>query len=156
HDFNNLLGLIMMRTSLLQSRTTTTDSTWHELDQIRAACERGAALSRQLLAFSRRQPVERRPLELGHLVRELEQSLLPPVGEDVEVITTVDGATHIQGDPSQIEQVVMNLVVNARDAMPEGGTLRISVDVVRLEHAHVTSGPLPSGSYARLTVADTG
>jgi two-component system cell cycle sensor histidine kinase/response regulator CckA len=156
HDFNNLLALVLMRTSILQSRVAPSSSMWAELDEIRAACDRGAALSRQLLAFSRRQPTEQRPLELGHLVKELQRTMLPLVGEDIEAITEVGGEAHIEGDPSQLEQVLMNLVVNARDAMPRGGTLRVSVDTVDLGRTAIATGELPAGSYARLRVADTG
>jgi signal transduction histidine kinase len=156
HDFNNLLALIMMRTSLLQAKLTSADPMFGDLDQIRSACERGAALSRQLLAFSKRQPQERRPLDLGQLVRELERSLLPLVGEDIEVVASIAGDTRIEGDPSQLEQVLMNLVVNARDAMPGGGTLRLTVDAVGIPDMTVTSGRLRAGAYARLAVSDTG
>ncbi len=156
HDFNNLLALIMMRTSLLQAKLTSADPMFGDLDQIRSACERGAALSRQLLAFSKRQPQERRPLDLGQLVRELERSLLPLVGEDIEVVASIAGDTRIEGDPSQLEQVLMNLVVNARDAMPGGGTLQLTVDAVAIPELTVTSGRLRAGAYARLAVRDTG
>jgi signal transduction histidine kinase len=156
HDFNNMLAVILMRTSMLQSRFPPSDPIRQDLDEIRTACERGAGLSKQLLAFSRRQPVERRPIDLGQLVRELQRSLVPLVGEDIEITTSITDDTRIEGDPSQLEQVVMNLVVNARDAMPTGGTLHIAVEVVQLEATTVTSGALPAGSYARLTVSDTG
>jgi signal transduction histidine kinase/CheY-like chemotaxis protein len=156
HDFNNLLAVVLMRTSVLQSRVGPANPMWQELDEIRAACDRGAALGRQLLAFSRREPVERRPLELGAVTRDLQRSLLPLLGEDIEVVTSIADEAHIEGDPSQLEQVLMNLVVNARDAMPDGGTLRIGVDVVELGDTPIATGTLPAGSYARLRVADTG
>jgi signal transduction histidine kinase/predicted hydrocarbon binding protein len=156
HDFNNLLALVLMRTSLLQGKVAPSSSTWQELDEIRVACERGAALSKQLLSFSRRQPVETRPIELASLMRELERTLMPLVGEDVEVKSELRDEAHIVGDRSQLEQVVMNLVVNARDAMPTGGVLTLAVDVVTLATTTVTTGELPEGSYARLRVTDTG
>ncbi|MBV8755672.1 MAG: response regulator [Deltaproteobacteria bacterium] len=156
HDFNNLLGMVLMRASLLQSRVTKEDPAWRELDQIRHACERGGALSRQLLAFSKRQRVEKRPLELGQLLRELARTLLPLVGEDIEVTTQLVSEAHIEGDRSQMEQVLMNLVVNARDAMPGGGTLTLTVDVIDTPARRVTTGPLPMARYATLAVSDTG
>ncbi|MGE5184946.1 MAG: ATP-binding protein [Acidobacteriota bacterium] len=156
HDFNNLLATVLMRASRLQSRVAKDDPSWRELEQIRFACERGGALSRQLLAFSKRQPSERKPLELGQLVRELERTLLPLVGEHIEVVTTVRHDAHIEGDRSQLEQVLMNLVVNARDAMPGGGVLHLEVDVAELPSQRVTTGPLPAGRYATLAVSDTG
>ncbi|HEY5943852.1 MAG TPA: ATP-binding protein, partial [Kofleriaceae bacterium] len=156
HDFNNLLAIILMRTSMMQTRLPQSSSMYEELGEIRTACERGAALSSQLLAFSRRQPVEMLPLELGHLLRELQRTLLPLVGDDIEVVTDIRGEAHIAGDRSQLEQVVMNLVVNARDAMPTGGTLRIAIDVAQLDHTTITTGELQAGSYARLRVTDTG
>ncbi len=156
HDFNNLLGMILMRASLLQSRVTKEDPEWRELDQIRHACERGGALSRQLLAFSKRQKVEKRPIELGQLLRELARTLLPLVGEDIEVTTQLASEAHIDGDRSQIEQVLMNLVVNARDAMPGGGRLALTVDTIDTPARRLTTGPLPEGRYATLAVSDTG
>jgi signal transduction histidine kinase/CheY-like chemotaxis protein len=156
HDFNNLLGLILMRTSLLQKRLAKDDATWRELDQIRYACERGGALSRQLLAFSKRQTPERTPIALGQLVRELEQTLLPLVGEHIEVVTDLDHDARIEGDRSQLEQVLINLIVNARDAMPDGGTLSLAVGVTEHPGLRVTTGPLRAGRYATLTVTDTG
>jgi len=156
HDFNNLLGMILMRASLVQSRMPKEDPAWRELDQIRHACERGGALSRQLLALSKRQRVEKRPLELGQLLRELARTLLPLVGEDIEVTTTLASEAHIEGDRSQIEQVLMNLVVNARDAMPGGGTLSLTVDSIETPARRLSTGPLAEGRYATLAVSDTG
>jgi two-component system cell cycle sensor histidine kinase/response regulator CckA len=156
HDFNNLLAMILMRASLLQSRLPRTDPAWSELAQIRHACERGGALSRQLLAFSKGQAGTKQPLELGQLLRELGRSLLPLVGEHIEVLTTLEQPAHLEGDRSQIEQVLMNLVVNSRDAMPNGGTLTIIVDAIESPDLRLTTGPLPAGRYATLSVADTG
>ena len=156
HDFNNLLGAILMRASRLQRGVPRDDERWTELEQIIFACDRGGALSRQLLAFSKRQTVERRPLELGQLVRELERTLMPLVGEHIEVVTTIYRPAHIEGDRSQLEQVLMNLVVNARDAMPRGGVLHLEVDAVDTLAHQVTTGPLAEGTYATLAVSDTG
>ena len=156
HDFNNLLGMILMRTSLLQTKLASDDPMARDLEQIRHACERGGALSRQLLAFSKRQPLEKRPLELGQLVGELARTMLPLLGEDIEVITDVKREAHIEGDRSQLEQVLMNLIVNARDAMPDGGTLGLAIDVVETTDLRVTTGPLPAGRYAMLSVSDSG
>src|SRR3569623_1061393 len=156
HDFKNLLGMILMRASLVQSRMPKEDPAWRELDQIRHACERGGALSRQLLALSKRQRVEKRPLELGQLLRERARTLLPLVGEDIEVTTTLASEAHIEGDRSQIEQVLMNLVVNARDAMPGGGTLSLTVDSIETPARRLSTGPLAEGRYATLAVSDTG
>ncbi|HEU0035931.1 MAG TPA: ATP-binding protein [Kofleriaceae bacterium] len=157
HDFNNLLGLILMRASVLQSRHDTDDPAWRELEQIRTACGRGAALSRQLLAFSKRQPLDRESLDLGELVREHATTLLPLVGEHIELVTAIDGDAHIEGDRSQLEQVLMNLVVNARDAMPHGGVIRLAVTTHELAtDTMLTTGRLSAGRHVSLSVADTG
>ncbi|HSD90738.1 MAG TPA: ATP-binding protein [Kofleriaceae bacterium] len=156
HDFNNLLGVILMRATMAQSRLAQSDPAWRDLEQIRKASERGGALSRQLLAFSKRQPLERKPLDLGHIVREVQNSLLPLVGEHIQVVTSLGPLAYIEGDQSQIEQVLMNLVFNARDAMARGGVLRLSVDVVDMQSSKLTTGPLAAGRYARLAVGDTG
>jgi signal transduction histidine kinase len=156
HDFNNLLGSILMRASRMQNRIANDDPMWRELELIQHACARGGALSRQLLAFSKRQPLEREPLDLARVVREMEATLLPLVGEHIEVVTEIRQDAHIEADRSQLEQVVMNLVVNARDAMPRGGVLRITVDIVELTDTRVTTGPLSAGRYALLAVADRG
>ena len=156
HDFNNLLGMILMRTTMLQSRLPAGDPMARDLEQIRHACERGGALSRQLLTFSKRQPLAKAPMELGKVVAELTHNLLPLLGEDVEVHTSVARDAHIEGDRSQLEQVLMNLLVNARDAMPGGGQLKLVVDVVDSAPLRVTTGPLPARRYAVLTVSDSG
>ncbi|HBB97447.1 MAG TPA: hybrid sensor histidine kinase/response regulator [Blastocatellia bacterium] len=128
------------------------------MDEIRKAGERAASLTRQLLAFSRRQVLEPKVLDLNGLIGNLEKMLRRLIGEDVELLTVLGPAIgRVQADAGQIEQVILNLAVNARDAMPKGGTLTIETQDVELDEAyareHVT---VRTGSYVMLAVTDTG
>jgi two-component system, cell cycle sensor histidine kinase and response regulator CckA len=158
HDFNNLLGIILTRSSLVQVRCGRADPLWREMEQIRASCRRAAALTRQLLAFSRGQEVERRSLDLNAIVGDLGKTLVPLVGEHIDVtIAAGPDVPPVEADAGQIEQVLMNLVVNARDAMPAGG--RLAVETRReliAAPTPVRTGELRPGVYAVLSVADTG
>src|SRR5215467_13770417 len=157
HDFNNLLTIIKGYTELARRRAETPELKI-DIDRIDDASERAAALVRQLLAFSRRQVLQPKNLDLNSVVRGLEQLLRRLLGEDIRLQTTLgEGVGTIKADPSQVEQVLMNLVVNARDAMPEGGTLIIETCNAELdqkyagEHVSVKPGP-----YVMLAVSDTG
>jgi two-component system cell cycle sensor histidine kinase/response regulator CckA len=157
HDFNNLLTIIKGYTDLARRRAETPELRT-DIDRIEDASERAAALVRQLLAFSRRQVLQPKNLDLNGVVRGLEQLLRRLLGEDIQLATTLDaGVGTIKADPSQVEQVLMNLVVNARDAMPEGGKLIIETCNAELdqkyagEHVSVKPGP-----YVMLAVSDTG
>jgi PAS domain S-box-containing protein len=157
HDFNNLLTAILGHTEMLIEDVSRESPLRQELIEVRAAALRATALTRQLLAFSRRQVLSPRVLELGTVVRDLEPMLRRVIGEDVVLAIACEPALTVRADQSQLEQVIVNLAVNARDAMPSGGQLSI-----RAEREHVAAsepGPgdaLLSGEYAVLTVSDTG
>jgi PAS domain S-box-containing protein len=157
HDFNNLLTIIKGYTELARRRAETPELKT-DIDRIEDASERAAALVRQLLAFSRKQVLQPRNLDLNSVVSGLEQLLRRLLGEHIQLKTTLDDKLGtIKADPSQVEQVLMNLVVNARDAMPEGGRLIIETCNAELdqkyasEHVSVKPGP-----YVMLAVSDTG
>jgi len=157
HDFNNLLTIIKGYTELARRRAETPEAKT-DIDRIEDASERAAALVRQLLAFSRRQVLQPKNLDLNSVVGGLEHLLRRLLGENIELQTSLGTQLGtIKADPSQVEQVLMNLVVNARDAMPEGGRLIIETCNAELdqkyasEHVSVKPGP-----YVMLAVSDTG
>ena len=158
HDFNNLLTVITGSAEMLSEDLDADDPRRADAEEIRRAAERGAALTRQLLAFTHRQV--RRPLaiDLRAVVDEMDGLLARVIGEHIEVVTQAPAQPlAVHADPTEIEQVVMNLAVNARHAMPEGGVLSILLDEVRLDEAAVARmGGLAPGGYARLRVSDTG
>src|ERR1051325_9235913 len=131
HDFNNLLTAIMGYSELLLNRLGESDTMRVEMEEIRKAAERAAALTRQLLAFSRQQVLQPKVLNLNTVVLEIEKMLCRLIGEHIDLKTTLaSGLGDVRVDPNQIEQILMNLAVNARDAMPEGGTLTISTNKI--------------------------
>ena len=158
HDFNNLLSVIMTYTELLLMDLEATDPQRHDLESIRQAASTGAALTRQLLAFSRQQVLEPRVLTLNEVVRGAERILRPLIGEDVTLVTTLErDAGRVRADAGQIEQVIMNLAVNARDAMPEGGTLTIETSSLELMEEYASENfQAKPGRYVVLSVSDTG
>ncbi len=158
HDFNNLLSVIVGHAALALEEMAPDNPQKTDLEAIRRAGDRAVTLTRQLLVFSRQQLLEPRVLRLGQVVAEFAKILPRLLGEDIELSTsTRASAGKVHADASQIEQIVMNLAVNARDAMPRGGKLRIEVSDVRLEASHAESHPnLEPGPYAVLTVADSG
>jgi two-component system cell cycle sensor histidine kinase/response regulator CckA len=156
HDFNNLLSIILSYSSLLLEDGN--GSQQEELTEIKRAGERAAELTQQLLAFSRRQVLEPKVVDLNQVITGIDRMIRRIVGEDIQLRTVpTNGLWKTKVDPGQIEQVVMNLVVNARDAMPKGGILTIETGNVELddaygeEHAGVAGGP-----YVMLAVSDTG
>ncbi len=158
HDFNNLLTAISANAELALSALSTEDRACSEVEEIRRVTARGAALTRQLLAFSRTRPVRPVVVDVGSIVAGLGQLLQRLIGENIEMkLATQPGACHVNADPGQLEQAVVNLAVNARDAMPEGGVLEIAVDSCSLSqplpHPH---GVIAAGEYVRLDVKDTG
>ncbi|HTD23044.1 MAG TPA: ATP-binding protein [Terriglobales bacterium] len=158
HDFNNLLTVIMGYGGSLRDRLKHDDEAREQAKRIAQAADKAAALTRQLLAFSRMQLLEARVINLNNLVVNLEKMLHRLIGEDIELITrTTLGLRRVKADPGQIEQVVMNLVVNARDAMPEGGTMTLETANVDLDenYAATHAGVIP-GAYVMLAVSDTG
>ena len=129
HDFNNLLTVIEGYARMLREEVQIEESAQEYVEEIIRAADRASALTRQLLAFSRNEPAEPRLLDLNETVGQMQGMLRRVIGEDIELATTLAREeAGILADPGQIEQVVMNLVVNARDAMPQGGRLRIEVD----------------------------
>ena len=154
HDFNNILGVILGYGEQLQRRIQDPVLTG-KVQQILQASERAAALTRQLLAFSRRQVVDPKVLDLSAIVSEMEKMLRRLIGEDVSLsVAAVSDLGAVRADPGQIEQVLMNLAVNARDAMPDGGGLTIALENVEL--AARPGLTLPAGPYVMLSVTDTG
>jgi two-component system, cell cycle sensor histidine kinase and response regulator CckA len=154
HDFNNLLSVIDLQSEFLGQSFLAGDPRLEELEEIQRASRHGAALTRQLLAFSRRQVTKPRVVSVNRLVRDTERMVRRILGEDIEVVTDLAGdAAAIRIDPSQFEQALLNLVVNARDAMPTGGrlTLRTCLDA-----CHADSPCTPGSQCVRVDVADTG
>jgi len=158
HDFNNLLGIITGYSELLEKDLGPDHQGLGRLQQIRRAADRAAGLTRQLLAFSRKQILQPRILDLGEVVSDVEKMLRRLIGEDVQVVTAFGpGLGRVQADPGQIEQVLVNLAVNARDAMPGGGKLIIETANADLDEAYArTHDGVAPGRYVLLSVSDTG
>src|SRR6266852_1549246 len=158
HDFNNLLTAILGNTQLLLRDLPPGDSKRGDVEEIRKASERAASLTRQLLAYSRRQMLQPEVLDLNVVVAEMDKMLRRLIGEHIALAAVLaPDLGRVRADPNQIEQVIVNLAVNARDAMPEGGKLTIETANVDLDEtfaqAHLGS---VAGSYAMLAVTDTG
>jgi signal transduction histidine kinase len=158
HDFNNILTVITGHSELLLRQLDADDPRRKNAEQIEKAAYRAAALTRQLLTFSRKQVIEPRVLKLNAIILNIEKMLRRLIGEDIEFCTVLDSAAgHIKADPGQIEQVIMNLAVNARDAMPNGGKLTVTTANTTLDKKHLNNFPdLCAGDYVMLTIADTG
>ncbi len=158
HDFNNLLTVIMGHSQVLLGELPSGNPIRAKIEEMQKAGERAASLIRQLMAFSRKQPLEPKILPLNSVVGNVESMLRRLIGEDIQLVIRPDPFNgHVKADPGQLEQVLMNLVVNARDAMPNGGLLAIETSQTELartpmHHLH----PLPLGQYVKLTVTDTG
>lgn len=158
HDFNNILTLILMNLDLLQQAELGDPSLHEAVQQIAEAVERATNLTRQLLAFSRRQKPQMRILDLNEVIGGLTKMLQRIIGEDITLQLRLHaGPAPVMADPGMLEQVLMNLVVNARDAMPQGGLLEIEVSTLHLEERELQfhAGRRP-GAFIRLTVRDTG
>ena len=158
HDFNNLLTVISGFSSIQLERTAESDPVHHEAEQIKGAADRAAALTRQLLAFSRQQVLEPRLINLNENVRNLGKMVRRLIGEDIEVLTQLDPALGtVKVDPGQVDQVLMNLAVNARDAMPSGGQLMIQTENVELDESYASRHKyVTPGRYVLLAVSDSG
>lgn len=158
HDFNNLLGVIIGNTQLLEETSNFTTAQKKRIHEIEKAAERATTVTRQLLAFSRKQVLEAKVLDLNALIIDVSKMLRRLIGEDVELTLRLGPAAgHIKADPGQLEQVIMNLAVNARDAMPQGGKLVFETTNLELMDDHPVGRPqVAPGPYVLLSVSDTG
>jgi PAS domain S-box-containing protein len=158
HDFNNILTAITGYADLLLEDLGATDPRRQDADEIHKAADRAAGLTRQLLAFSRQQVLQPTVIEVNKLVGDLEKMLRRLLGEDVELTTRLAPTTgRVKADPGQLEQVIMNLAVNARDAMPTGGKLTLETGNMDLDESYATDHyPARAGPFVMLAVSDTG
>jgi len=158
HDFNNLLTAILGCTQLLLHATPPEDARREDVEEIKNAGLRAAELTRQLLAFSRRQVLAPKLLDMNSVVANMDKMLRRLIGEDVALVTELAADLGpVNADPGQLEQVLLNLAVNARDAMPQGGRLTIATaNVVLTEEYAERHHRLPPGQYVLLAVSDTG
>src|SRR5213593_17011 len=158
HDFNNLVTIITGYSDMVLSRIGPEDPMRRDIEQIKKAGDRAHSLTRQLLAFSRRQMLQPKVLDLNAVVSNLEPMLHRLIGENIElVIELKPGLGQVKADPGQIEQVIMNLAINASDAMPQGGKLLLETDNAELDETYARRHlPMQPGSYVRLAVTDTG
>ncbi|HYG98597.1 MAG TPA: PAS domain S-box protein [Terriglobales bacterium] len=157
HDFNNLLSVIVGYTYVLQSSLPDDDGLRGSAQQVMHAAEKASALTRQLLAFSRRQVLQPEIVDLNDIVNSMQKMLPRLIGEDIDVLTIpASSLAKIKADPSQVEQVIMNLVVNARDAMPNGGKLTVETSDMHFSEADAAHHGIKPGDYVLLAVSDTG
>jgi PAS domain S-box-containing protein len=158
HDFNNVLTVVIGRCQLLLNRFSPEDAVYPSLEEIESTAQRAANLTRQLLAFSRNQPSARQPLDLNATVTAVSDMLGRLIGENIELDVTLDEKLGlVMADPGQIEQIIVNFAVNARDAMPTGGRLHIRTCNTELGAAFVALHPAATlGPHVRLDVRDTG
>lgn len=158
HDFNNILTVISGYSEILMKKIAADDPNHARVQEIKRAAERASSLTRQLLAFSRKQVLQPKRFDLNSLVTDMSRMLLRLIGEDIDLVTVL---THefaqINADPGQIEQVLMNLIVNARDAMPNGGKIIIETSILEMDSVHPrTHVPTKPGRYVMLGVTDNG
>jgi signal transduction histidine kinase len=158
HDFNNILTAIMGHSELLLRQLDADDPRRKNAEQIEKVTHLAAGLTRQLLIFSRKQVIEPRVLNLNAVILDTKKMLCRLIGENIEFCTLLDPAAgHIKADPGQIEQVIMNLAVNARDAMPNGGKLTVTTTNTILDKNHLNNFPdMDAGNYVMIAIADTG
>ncbi len=158
HDFNNLLTAIGGYSDLLIHRLDGSSPMRRDVEEIRKAGERATSLTRQLLAFSRQQVLQPKVLDLNAAVADMDRMLRRLIGEDIDLVTVLKpGLGNVMADPGQVEQVILNLVVNARDAMPKGGKLTIETRNVELDERYVLRhAVVHPGAYVLLSIIDTG
>lgn len=158
HDFNNLLTVITGYSDLVIRRMTDADPMRRNLEQIKKAGDRAASLTRQLLAFSRKQVFQEKVIDLNSIVADMDKMLQRLIGEDIDLVSLLEPSlVQIKADPGQIEQVLLNLAVNARDAMPRGGKLTIETGHANLDDGYVKSHAVAeTGRFVMLAVSDTG
>jgi nitrogen-specific signal transduction histidine kinase len=158
HDFNNLLTAILGYTQMTMSEISPDGKLYAHLAEVEKAGKRATSLTRQLLAFSRRQRLERKTINLNDVINDVTKMLKRIIGEDVNVsIRESISLPPVLADPAQIEQVIMNLAVNARDAMPDGGQLVIETNSVSIDESYQREHPYATpGSYVQLVISDSG
>jgi two-component system cell cycle sensor histidine kinase/response regulator CckA len=158
HDFNNVLAAILGSGDLLALALKPGDPGRDEVEEIQKAAERGATLTRQFIMFSRSQTFEAQRLDVNAIVRQTRPMLQRLAGERIDVaVRTAEAPMLVRAEPGQLEQVLLNLVVNARDAMPKGGTIDLAIDTITLdEQTTARYSGMPPGRYARVAVRDTG
>jgi PAS domain S-box-containing protein len=158
HDFNNLLTIISGYSDIVLTSLPRGDPNWKHLAKVQQAAERAASLTQQLLAFSRQAVLEPKVLDLNAIVRDSERLLSRLLGEDIRIATALDpGIASVRADPGQIGQVIMNLCINARDAMPRGGQLTLETANLDLDEGYAQTHPeVKPGSYVLLAITDTG
>jgi PAS domain S-box-containing protein len=158
HDFNNLLTVIAGRAQMILARLRPEEPIHRDATLVRTTADRAAALTQQLLAFSRKQVLQPQVLDLNAVTTAMEPMLSRLIGEDIELaVVPAAGLDRVKADPGQIEQVIVNLVVNSRDAMPQGGRLTIETANVELDEAYARRHvSVPAGQYVMLAVSDSG
>jgi len=157
HDFNNALNVIIGYSKMLLANSGQNDAAYRRVEEIHKAGERAAALTSHLLAFSGKQMLQPRTVNLADLFHDLEPVLSGTPGDGVEIVTRIGkDLDPVRIDPAQVQQAVLNLVANAREAMPGGGTLTIDLENIELDELSACVYDIPAGRYARLTVKDTG
>src|SRR5271157_437923 len=157
HDFNNLLMVINGYTEVLLEQLEKGSAMHHKVQSIQQAADRAATLTRQLLAFSRKQLLELKVVDVNTVIGDMERLLRPLIGENIELVTRLSTETrHTRADAGQLEQVIMNLVVNAKDAMPEGGKLTLQSSDVTVRQNFSEHRFIQPGRYAVISVTDTG
>jgi len=157
HDFNNLLTVIRLNTEIILESFDATDPRSEDVKQIKSAAERASSLTRQLLAFSRKQILQPRVLDMNSVVGTVEPMLRRLIGEDITITSHCGARGYVVADPGQLEQILVNLVVNARDAMPHGGRISIETKNVDLDENYTSEhAPVVAGRYVMLAVTDTG
>lgn len=157
HDFNNLLTVIRLNTEIIMEGFDPTDPRSEDVKQIRSAAERASSLTRQLLAFSRKQILQPRVLDMNTVVGSVEPMLRRLIGEDIAITSNLNARGYVVADPGQLEQILVNLVVNARDAMPQGGRISIETSNSELDETYTSEhAPVIPGRYIMLAVSDTG
>ncbi|HUE85882.1 MAG TPA: ATP-binding protein [Vicinamibacterales bacterium] len=155
HDFNNLLTIIIGYASSLEEQIRTSESGSRDLAELRAAAEKAASLTHQLLAFSRRQLLQPKPVQINRVVSQMQSMLRRTIGREISLTVLLeDNLAIVRADRAQLEQVILNLVINARDAMPNGGVIEIATRncVLPIDNREA----LPPGEYVQLTVSDDG
>lgn len=158
HDFNNILGIINACTEFLRDRIEPAAESSIYVENIKKAIERGSALTRQLLAFSRSSAIQPRVLDLNERLKDVSKLLRPLMGDDVEIlIVSRSPSAVVEADPGQLDQIVVNLAVNARDAMPRGGKFILETGTAKFDEAFAEQHQaMPAGKYVLLAISDTG